>query len=409
MLIRIILITLLFNIYCICSSQCFISAPLQVCQGDCGPVFWLLSDPPGTTYAWSINCGTITNPNAANPHIVCYNNAGLCEIDVVVKRPGETPDTCIAYTIVEPTTTEQIAEIICQGDSVEVNGMYYTPGIYMDTIFGGNIHGCDSFLVILVAAIIPKNDTITTTFCSGSGDSIVVNGTTYNESNPSGTEPIVGPTGCVETIVTIDLTYASPSYFSQFYVGCQGDSFSIVVGSSTYNESNPMGMDTLTDKNGCDSIVTTLLTFNPVYNDSIIYLGCTGDSFSVTVDSIVYNESNPSGMDTLVTIHGCDSIITISLIFLPPTYDTIIYNGCMGDGYTVTILDSVFNESNPTGTVIVPTSACDSIIFVDLHFIDCPDSLILTGHQLCVSGMGSITVGIHVMEYRYRIQCNVLP
>ncbi|MFZ1679355.1 MAG: hypothetical protein WAT91_18900, partial [Saprospiraceae bacterium] len=60
-----------------------------------------------------------------------------------------------------------------------------------------------------------------------------------------------------------------------------------------------------------------------------------------------------------------------------------------GDGYSVTVMDSIFNESNPSGVITFQTSHCDSIIVIDLHYSDCPDSLLISGHQICVSGMGS--------------------
>jgi len=222
MQIRIFLIALLFSTYTLAGSQCFISAPTQVCTGDCGPVFYLINDPAGTTYSWSISCGTITNPTLANPHTACFNSPGICRIDVIVTIPGEAPDTCTTFVGVLPTTSEEIVEIICYGDSVEVNGTYYLPGLYMDTIFGGNIYGCDSFLTILVAEIPPMYDTISFTSCTGSGDSIVVNGTLYNENNPAGTEYVVGSTGCVESIIEVDLTFLPTSAAVEIYVGCQG-------------------------------------------------------------------------------------------------------------------------------------------------------------------------------------------
>ena len=58
----------------------------------------------------------------------------------------------------------------------------------------------------------------------------------------------------------------------------------------------------------------------------------------------------------------------------------------MGDGYSVEVLGHTFDESNPTGTfTIIPPEGCDSIITVDLHFLDCVASLELTGDQLCAS------------------------
>ena len=104
---------------------------------------------------------------------------------------------------------------------------------------------------------------------------------------------------------------------SVLYVGCEGDGYSIMVGTSLYDEMNPTGMDTLINAFGCDSIITTILTFNPVYRDSTFYVGCSGDGFSIEKGGVTYNESNPSGVDTLLTGAGCDSIFVVNLTFNP--------------------------------------------------------------------------------------------
>jgi len=49
------------------------------------------------------------------------------------------------------------------------------------------------------------------------------------------------------------------------------------------------------------------------------YDGCQGDNFQVTVNNNIYNEANPTGMETLISlVTGCDSIVSINLVFNPP-------------------------------------------------------------------------------------------
>ncbi|HLF64965.1 MAG TPA: SprB repeat-containing protein, partial [Saprospiraceae bacterium] len=97
--------------------------------------------------------------------------------------------------------------------------------------------------------------------------------------------------------------------------GCIGDGYSVVVNGNTYNEGNPSGNETLTNSNGCDSVVTISLTFNDVFTGIETYTGCIGDGYSVVVNGTTYNENNPTGEETLDGTNGCDSIVTISLVF----------------------------------------------------------------------------------------------
>ena len=343
-------------------SQCFL-VPSEVCIGDCGPVFYLQNDPPGTTYQWSINCGTITNDTVANPHTACFQVAGTCMVQVIIVIPGEDPDTCTAIVEVLPHSLSVIMESVCPDDSIEINGTYYTPGFYTDTIFGGASNTCDSILLITVNEI-PLDTTLETyQGCEGDGYAVVVNGATYDEANPSGLEILPGSDGC-DSIVIIDLVFLPPTFAEIIYIGCEGDSFSVVVNSVLYNELHPTGVEVLVGSNGCDSIVTITLTFIPVHRDTISYTGCSGDGFSIIVGGIEYNESNPSGSDTV--IGGCDTIITIDLQF-DTLNATLTLEGnqlCAapaGMQYTWMTCDSIFLPDT-TECITVSGSGCACVI-----------------------------------------------
>src|SRR5688572_1570060 len=186
-------------------SQCFL-VPAQVCEGDCGPLFYLQNDPDGTTYQWSISCGTITNPTSANPHTVCFDTSGTCTIQVIIEAPGETPDTCSMEVEVMPLSYTDINEGVCEGDSVEINGTYYTTGMFTDTIFGGSATGCDSILLITVSLIPADTTDFLYNGCEADSFSIIVNGNVYNESNPTGSELLTGSDGC-DSLVNISLVF----------------------------------------------------------------------------------------------------------------------------------------------------------------------------------------------------------
>lgn len=331
MLIRILTPLIILSFATLARSQCFL-VPTQVCQGDCGPLFYLQNDPPGTTYAWSISCGTITNDSMANPHVVCFTSAGICTIQVIVVIPGEDPDTCSLMVEVLPVPVSAAIASVCEGDSIKINGTYYTPGSYIDTIQGGTANGCDSLLQILV-----------------------------------NTAPA-------------DTTLVS-------YLGCTGDGYEVIVGDTTYNEAHASGTEILSGADGCDSIVIVNLIYQPDASFQFIYIGCQGDSFSIVLNAVIYNESNPTGIETIPAANGCDSIVTINMTFFPHIFDTISYTGCSGDGFSLTVGDTVYNEANPVGTEILP-GGCDTIITIDLQFDTITSSLLLTGNLLCVSTLG---------------------
>ena len=227
--------------------------------------------------------------------------------------------------------------------------------------------------------------------CSGSGFAITVGGSTYDESNPNGVDTLVSSNGC-DSIVTTTLSFLPNLSGSEIHEECSGSGFAIAVGSSTYNEFNPSGVDTLVSSSGCDSIVTTSLSFLPNLSGSEIHEECSGSGFSITVGGSIYNESNPIGVDTLVSSNGCDSIVTTSLSFLPNSSGSEIHEACSGSGFSITVGGSVYHESNPIGVdTLVSPNGCDSIVTTSLSFL--PISSGSEIHEECSGSGFTVTVG----------------
>ena len=258
----------------------------------------------------------------------------------------------------------------CQGDgySVDVNGITYDEGNPSGTEVLTNSNGCDSTVTI---TLIYNNNTFGTetyTGCQGDGYSVVVNGVTYDEGNPSGTEVLTNSNSCDST-VTIDLIFNSTLSGTELYTGCQGDGYSVVVNGVTYDEGNASGTEVLTAVAGCDSTVTITLIYNNNTFGTEIYTGCQGDGYSVDVNGITYDEGNPSGTEVLTNSNGCDSTVTITLIYNNNTFGTETYTGCQGDGYSVVVNGVTYDEGNPSGTeVLTNSNSCDSTVTIDLIF-----------------------------------------
>ena len=119
--------------------------------------------------------------------------------------------------------------------------------------------------------------------------------------------------------------------------------------------------DTLQTINGCDSIVTLTLTVNPVESTNLTAAICEGSAYTE-------NGFNASEAGTytqnLQTVNGCDSIITLNLTVNPVENTNLTAAICEGTTYT----ENGFNASEAgTYTQNLQTiNGCDSIVTLNL-------------------------------------------
>jgi gliding motility-associated-like protein/uncharacterized repeat protein (TIGR01451 family) len=275
-----------------------------------------------------------------------------------------------ASLILLPATTGTESYNGCIGDgySVTVNGTVYDENNPTGTEILNSYLGCDS--VVTINLVFNQNLTGSETYtgCFGDGYIVTVNGTLYDENNPTGTELLTATGGCDST-VTISLVFQATSIGSETYTGCSGGGFSVTVNNTVYDENNPVGTEVLTNYLGCDSTVSINLIFNPMVTGSESYNGCLGDGYNVTVNGTVYDENNPSGTEILNSYLSCDSVVTINLVFNQNLTGSETYTGCTGDGYSATVNGTLYDENNPAGTeLLTATGGCDSTVTINLVF-----------------------------------------
>jgi len=131
---------------------------------------------------------------------------------------------------------------------------------------------------------------------------------------------------------------------------------------------------TLLGSGDCDSIIVTTLDFSIPIDSLLTYVGCDQDGYSVQVGNTVYDQSNPVGSETLQNIYGCDSLVNIELIYelnSSADFDTII---CRDESFNY--LGVTFNTVIDTTLIIPNAQNCDSVISVSVAEFAFPDIMI---------------------------------
>jgi len=196
----------------------------------------------------------------------------ICDNDSVLIN-GAYQNTAGTYTFLKhyPTQCDTVSTTIidvnvsyfaslsttkCYGDSLLAEGSYQlTSGTYYDTLNTGS--GCDS-IIESILTILPLNETnITLQICNG--DSALIGGTYYLSSTVIN-EIFADANGC-DSLINTTLSVVNSITQTNNITICENEFVSInganVNTAGTYTE-------TFQSAGGCDSIVTTNLTVNPL-------------------------------------------------------------------------------------------------------------------------------------------------
>ncbi|MGB0882456.1 MAG: nidogen-like domain-containing protein [Vicingaceae bacterium] len=242
----------------------------------------------------------------------------------------------------------------------------------------------------IVTEIPPVTGNLDSTICFG--DSFIFNGTTYSGANLTGNETFSTTSGC-DSIVTVNVTELAEITSTSNYTICFGDS--IIINGVTYNGINNSGTETLTAQNGCDSILTINIIESPLIIGLLDTTICFGDSF--VFNGTTYNGNNFTGTETLTAQNGCDSVVTVIVTEEPflrveiDTPDTIScgltsvqLNGAATSGNATSFLWSTqngnFNSPNLNDSVIEVSSIGEYTLSIVNNF-GCTADTTVTVHE----------------------------
>ncbi len=217
----------------------------------------------------------------------------------------------LACSIAEMGSNSKFTFEICPNESVTLpDGVVVnTPGIYMDTLQA--VNGCDSIITTeIIDRVIPPIN-FNYTGCVDDGYNMTVNGNTYNEANPSGTELLITSGGC-DSLVHIELIFNSPVSAQADISLCPGENYIMANGEIITENGNYI--DTLIGSNGCDSVLFFEIINFPDNTDYFTQELCPSDSVVVNGQSYF---AGSTYIDTLTNQYGCDSLLITDLILFP--------------------------------------------------------------------------------------------
>ncbi|MFY0674010.1 MAG: T9SS type A sorting domain-containing protein [Bacteroidia bacterium] len=271
---------------------------------------------------------------------------------------------------INETRRSKISPNVCGAYTSPNNKTFTASGTYFDTI--STVNNCDSIIEIELTiknASFGKDSLIACdSLVSPSGKYVYHKSGTY-------TDTITNTQGC-DSIITLNITIDQPWFKDETFSAC--DSFISPSGNYTYTKSG-VYWDTIPATVGCDSVfMLTVFIYETKY---------------LTIDSSSCNAMlSPSGkytytttgvyFDTLKTKWRCDSIITINYQRFELTSSNIEITAC--NEYTAPSGKYIYNTTGFYTDTISNVNGCDSIITIALTIIDNSPTISFSNNTLSV-------------------------
>jgi len=272
------------------------------------------------------------------------------------------------------------------GNTLTASGTYY------DILI--NASGCDSVITLNLTINNSNGSALTETTCNSydfGGNTLTASGTYY--------DTLTNASGC-DSVITLNLTINNSNSSVLTETTCNSYDFggSTLTASGTY-------YDTLINALGCDSIVTLNLTVLQDVSANVNKSICEGDSIMVNgtwlMDDGIY-------YDTLVATNGCDSLVVTDLTVEP--LPSVSINGldsvyCTTDNPDTIIgtpSGGTFSGAGVTDNSFDPAAAdtgTHAITYVYTDANGCTDSVVQEVIvENCVGinefGVGSLELGV---------------
>jgi gliding motility-associated-like protein len=273
-------------------------------------------------------------------------------------------------------TYKQFTFDICQGDSVKVNNKTYKiTGTYFDTLV--NSVGCDSIITTKLTVHPKYNRSQVVNLCQG--ESIKVGVNTYTQTGIY-TDSLKTTKNCDSVIIT-DLTVRPKYALSQNVSICRGNSYTI--GIHIYTQPG-IYKDTLKTSLGCDSIVTTNLSYSTLITSSQNVTICPNGSYTIGTNTYILAGTYK---DTLQTALSCDSVVTTTISVA--ALQTAIRNVSICNNEKLVIGNNTYITTGTYKDTIRGSAGCDTLLTTNLtvypkpvvnlgnNIAVCPDSVIV--------------------------------
>ncbi len=306
---------------------------------------------------------------AWNSHMVQTDRDSIY-LDTLVNAAGCDSLLTLNVFVTPPTYSFDTMDI-CEGSGpIAWNNrtiLSTVDSVYLDTLV--NAAGCDSMLTMHVT-ILPVNDTIIdTTLCTGI-PAYVWNGLTVVSDKDSTYEALLtNQYGC-DSVVTLNVTILSPTYSIKDTTLCEGEPVFAWNSHTVQTDRDGVYLDTLINAAGCDSLLTLNVFVNPPTYSIVDTTICVGAPVFTWNSHMVQTDRDSIYLDTLVNAAGCDSMLTLNVHIIPPSYTTETMDLCLGapsvpwNSYTI-----VSSTDSSYVATLKNSEGCDSVVTMNVTIL----------------------------------------
>lgn len=327
-------------------------------------------------YQWYVDGIAIDGANS-NEITIDVETANYGGYSVVITSPAG----CVVSETLEITTPqyEEAIDIeLCEGESFFVGEDQLTSsGVY--TYMLTAVDGCDSLLTVDLTFLENAETPLSSSICEG--ESVIVAGQELTEEDVY-FFTLPAANGC-DSIITMLLTVDPTPVTMQSIDICSGES--LTIDGDLLNTTGIYIYD-YTLASGCDSTFVLDLTIQPSYSNQEQVTICEGESYTFGNEELTMSGIYSSDD---ISVHGCDSNVVLMLEVAPSTYGEVSATICDGDMYS---LEGVsYSEQGTYELTTTNRNGCDSIINLDLSVIQYNDGVVLPPDTSIVLG-GSLTI-----------------
>ncbi len=328
-------------------------------------IFDLVEDQgvPNNTYSWYLN-GEFRTAVAVNELTIANVNQLDTGIYHCIVQNNNLPALSLfseeILLIVEcPFNIVEITDTICMGDTLFVNDVaYFATGTYEDTVEVPSPGTCDSIFMIDLTVNEVYDTVLADTICES--DQVMFAGEVITESGTY-IDTLSSKNGC-DSIVTLQLVVWPAFRSVQSVTICAGDT--LFVG-DLIRTKPAIYDDTLKTQHGCDSVIITDLEVLDAFVSIFDTTLCLGDS--LTYRGVTYTRSGVF-TESFTGANGCDSSFVLDLTI--PTTDSFFINDIICSSDTVFVGDTFYTEDGNYVDTLISTYGCDSIVFLNLQVVD---------------------------------------
>ncbi len=263
------------------------------------------------------------------------------------------------YEVVVPVLESSFSDTFCDGSIYSFGNLNIEePGEYQQTF--SSVSGCDSVVTLFLESLETPTESISVEICDG--DNYTLNDEVFSTEGIY-EQTLLTSDGC-DSLLILNLSTIESTEESIFAESCEGEVFTLnnenYTISGTYTQ-------TLSNSLGCDSIITLELVFNEHTSETITASICDGESFELNNETYI---SSGSYEQVLSNNAGCDSLIILDLSVSEVYFQDVFATICEGEIFELNGVE--YTEAGTFDQELISSENCDSILIVQIELEENP-------------------------------------